>query len=298
MQFQSLFWWKSEIKFSQTIPSFLQRFLFQSLFWWKSEIKSKYFYIIELTDQCFNPCFGGNQKSNQNYQQPKLCQVVVSILVLVEIRNQIPTKTNLKTLTPKFQSLFWWKSEIKSQYLSTNKKPWLRFNPCFGGNQKSNRFVNTDGPVFTEFQSLFWWKSEIKSNKNKSKNLDSQVSILVLVEIRNQIENCYLSIDSGLRFQSLFWWKSEIKFSCFPSLAAYSPGFNPCFGGNQKSNRSAAGLIPHLLLWFQSLFWWKSEIKFSKLYSRLKNLPEFQSLFWWKSEIKLERLECIIIYYL
>ena len=37
------------------------------------------------------------------------------------------------------------------------------------------------------------------------------VSILVLVEIRNQMSNPALVMTSMNKFQSLFWWKSEIK---------------------------------------------------------------------------------------
>ena len=66
----------------------------------------------------------------------------------------------------------------------------MSFNPCFGGNQKSNFLTaeNEDGHI--EFQSLFWWKSEIKSITSLNDNQIIQgVSILVLVEIRNQISN-------------------------------------------------------------------------------------------------------------
>ena len=142
-----------------------------------------------LLDAGFNPCFGGNQKSNQTPEYQNDSDNNVSILVLVEIRNQINAKY---PLSPRATS----------------------FNPCFGGNQKSNcsnsrspqkrsmfqslfwwkseiksLFSNFIFPSFCSFQSLFWWKSEIKSRESYQVMQGRKVSILVLVEIRNQIRS-------------------------------------------------------------------------------------------------------------
>ena len=115
---------------------------------------------------------------------------------------------------------------------------WQSFNPCFGGNQKSNHIMNFCIFLNSQFQSLFWWKSEIKS---------------ILAPLKLSINRCFNPCFGGnqksnkisskptscrlRKFQSLFWWKSEIKLV----QARNGAGrriicFNPCFGGNQKSN--------------------------------------------------------------
>ena len=142
------------------------------------------------TNLCFNPCFGGNQKSNAMEQWSPAEPFPVSILVLVEIRNQILLAAGSPVM------------------------------------------------IFSQFQSLFWWKSEIKwIQTGSSRDGKDTVSILVLVEIRNQMERETGGCVKMSEFQSLFWWKSEIKFSSpLQSSSACVHCFNPCFGGNQKSN--------------------------------------------------------------
>ena len=140
-------------------------FRFQSLFWWKSEIKYSWLLAARSWSfRSFNPCFGGNQKSNGYRPDPQEMEKI------------------------QFQSLFWWKSEIKWKERPVVALRWVSFNPCFGGNQKSNfpLLCNLHQPVFI-------------------------VSILVLVEIRNQISLRFTDHQSIFLFQSLFWWKSEIK---------------------------------------------------------------------------------------
>ena len=64
----------------------------------------------------------------------------------------------------------------------------LRFNPCFGGNQKSN-LARALILVDVEFGFNPCFGGNQKSNKEKEKRGKDceKVSILVLVEIRNQI---------------------------------------------------------------------------------------------------------------
>ena len=161
--FQSLFWWKSEIKFveypfvSGIYPEF------QSLFWWKSEIKFKATLLLDAVKDSFNPCFGGNQKSNSQEAPQQFGAGSFQSLFWWKSEIKFTKKCGEVELLHTFQSLFWWKSEIK--FLESTKS-----------------FPDT-----SRFQSLFWWKSEIKSCFPSPANYPPIVSILVLVEIRNQI---------------------------------------------------------------------------------------------------------------
>ena len=148
--------------------------------------------FVNLFDR-FNPCFGGNQKSNKE------------------------SVKRFGKIHKRFQSLFWWKSEIKYKLTGAINFVIWSFNPCFGGNQKSNSNFSNFELVCFWFQSLFWWKSEIKlsfigsagpniwgfnpcfggNQKSNSSLVETTgcriwVSILVLVEIRNQIKRFFI----------------------------------------------------------------------------------------------------------
>ena len=126
--------------------------------------------ICYLTNNRFNPCFGGNQKSNpdvfydeiyragvsilvlveiRNQMQTILFQLIshaiVSILVLVEIRNQILTITQmLVPVFPSFNPCFGGNQKSNYAVHIPYRLQENRFNPCFGGNQKSNRSLLSD----------------------------------------------------------------------------------------------------------------------------------------------------------
>ena len=171
----------------------------------------------------------------QAIQNVKKIITEVSILVLVEIRNQIIVKC------PGQVSL-------------------ICFNPCFGGNQKSNSIFWKTITETYKFQSLFWWKSEIKST---ARSFAGQL----------------------YEFQSLFWWKSEIKSSSMRSIMLSGISFNPCFGGNQKSNCQLRNKVELSKKCFNPCFGGNQKSNMFCEIVRSRDL-EFQSLFWWKSEIK------------
>ena len=177
--------------------------------------KSNYAWAIpgDHWEVCFNPCFGGNQKSNYEKKGLKIPTFSVSILVLVEIRNQIPipwkrdgdprecfnpcfggnqksnrtaTESGL-SLTASFNPCFGGNQKSNVIIYPVPVRYTLCFNPCFGGNQKSNSAGLPRLPCDLAFQSLFWWKSEIKLIWRNERRCPNRVSILVLVEIRNQI---------------------------------------------------------------------------------------------------------------
>ena len=88
---------------------------------------------------------------------------VVSILVLVEIRNQIPIVVFSFSARKVVSILVL--VEIRNQIrdIDQRRSMFLKsFNPCFGGNQKSNSPGYIRNLNSGMFQSLFWWKSEIK----------------------------------------------------------------------------------------------------------------------------------------
>ena len=225
---------------NQIEKSYLQTLnplVFQSLFWWKSEIKFWVSPVLYTISSCFNPCFGGNQKSNLPTKRYWLMARFVSILVLVEIRNQIEggvpnvifaTYVSILVLV-----------EIRNQIIRLSRFfPWIAWVSILVLVEIRNQiFFLIPGYSFIgKFQSLFWWKSEIKFLDRRERGWSYRVSILVLVEIRNQITISRSPPAYIEEFQSLFWWKSEIKFKLPTEVVC-------------------------LRLSFQSLFWWKSEIK-------------------------------------
>ena len=88
----------------------------------------------------------------------------VSILVLVEIRNQMIYRSLISTKQFMFQSLFWWKSEIKFRRGPTGKTQMLSVSIL----------------VLVEIRNQM-------NEKGRTIGRMLEVSILVLVEIRNQI---------------------------------------------------------------------------------------------------------------
>ena len=187
----------------------------------------------------FNPCFGGNQKSNLlGYQQ----EGDITIL----------------SFNPCFGGNQ--KSNKKNQHFRIDTS--ICFNPCFGGNQKSNDYSRVESSCyFRMFQSLFWWKSEIKSATMTSIKSRTLVSILVLVEIRNQMAMIEANGEEITKVSILVLVEIRNQIDRPFSFSCISiPCFNPCFGGNQKSNNFAAK-GNFVAEGFQSLFWWKSEIK-------------------------------------
>ena len=205
---------------------------------------------------CFNPCSGGSIALGQEghilmvgkdpmfqslfwwkycpgyrlWLRP-LAHCPVSILVLVEVLPWARRDYEQCAKCPEFQSLFWWKY-------------------CPG------TITAVSPGVRLLFQSLFWWKyCPGLEGRCKSRG-QSQVSILVLVEVLPWVSLGLKGQQVSIEFQSLFWWK-------------YCPGSR---GQSQQHSCPPVSILVlvEVLPWvrrfrndqrfvslFQSLFWWK-----------------------------------------
>ena len=230
----------------------------------------------------------------------------VSILVILEIQSDQKQCQAWDYSCKKFQSLLSWKynqihvsagvdwAEIAKSfnpcYLGNTIRSPLPmpphpcdgcFNPCYLGNTIRSKQFKKNSKKESKFQSLLSWKyNQILFGQHRLKNIQKQVSILVILEIQSDLKNsifdflkveCFNPCYLGNTIRSHGWALSIIQRKCC---------FNPCYLGN--TIRSTDCIVnSQAILCFNPCYLGNTirSISFAKERDRKES---FQSLLSWK----------------
>ena len=137
---------------------------------------------------------------------------------------------------------------LELNFYSRNKISYKSFNPCFSGSCSRIRFCQSSSRNYLCFNPCFSGScSRIKmKSTSRHKSLDSEVSILVLVDLA-------LEYISATRWRFFYWFQSLFQWillsnSGWDVLADdWEISFNPCFSGScsriQKFSRKLMDLV-------------------------------------------------------
>ncbi len=203
-KFQSLFCWIWGLNFEATAPFAAEYVKFQSLFCWIWGLNSCGLYIsTKLLLLSFNPCFVGFEVWTIMARLIPSLRLLVSILVLLDLRFEL--------------------GEVMRPYPLSKC-----FNPCFVGFEVWTKLARPIQKRTGLFQSLFCWIWGLNKHIIFMLRQAKGVSILVLLDLRFEQEAQETILSWGVSFNPCFVG-FEVWTKCFRSPLTHISQFQSLF---------------------------------------------------------------------